>query len=601
MMKVSQGPSFMAFLAIAVCASLASSSAIATFATEPTAAPDEAAGSKPETTRNQLSSKQFESLVDDYFDSEFRFNPSWGTQEGFHQFDNLLGEYSTDSVTKRTAQLKKFESDFNGFDASKLSPAERIDREMIVNHIKSQLLTIDQLEEWKKDPDLYTRTVSDAAFSLIKRDFAPLSERLKSVIEREKKIPDFLAQGMKNLDAQKVPPVYLDIAFEQLPGIISFFEDSVPAAFTSVADPELKKLFAKENAAVVNALKEYDQFLKKKLKGKCKGTFPIGADAFKKKLAFEEMVEDSLPDLLKRGYDELHRLQKEFIDLAKEIDPKSTPTKVFVKIAAEHPKPTELIKSVKNVLEEIRTYCVEKKICTIPSEERVRVDETPPFARALSFASMDTPGSFEKKAKEAYYHVTIPEANWSAKRTEEHMRSFSNADLLNTSIHEAYPGHYTQFLWVRNGPSKTRKILGCNSNAEGWAHYCEQMMLDEGFHKGDRNLKMVQVHDALLRVCRYIVGIEMHTGKMTLPQGIKFFMKEGYQEEANADRETKRGTMDPTYLVYTLGKLEILKLRDDYKKLKGDKYSLCDFHDRFLGAGYPPLKIIRQELLSAKN
>lgn len=571
-------------------------SAAPTFATEPAKAPDEAAASKP--SRENLANMRFETTTDDYFDSVFRFSPSWGTQEGFHQFDKLLGDYSPESVNKRIAELKKFQADFNSFEPSQLSRAERIDREMLVNHIKSQLLSIEELQEWKKDPDLYTRTVSDAVFSLIKRDFAPLPERLKSAIEREKKIPAFLKQGMKNLDAQKIPPVYLDISFEQLPGIISFFEDSVPAAFASVKDSDLKSAFSTENAAVVAALKEYDQFLKKNLKGKCKGTFPIGADAFRKKLACEEMVEDSLPDLLKRGYDELHRLQKEFVDLAKEIDAKSTPNKVFVKIAAEHPKPTELIAAVKNVLEEIRTYCVEKKICTIPSEERVQVDETPPFARALSFASMDTPGAFEQKAKEAFYHVTIPEPNWSAKRTEEHMRSFSNADLLNTSVHEAYPGHYTQFLWVRNGPSKTRKILGCSSNAEGWAHYCEQMMLDEGFHNGDKNLKMVQVHDALLRVCRYIVGIEMHTGKMTMPEGIKFFMKEGYQEEANADRETKRGTMDPTYLVYTLGKLEILKMRDDYKKLKGDKYSLCDFHDRFLGAGYPPLKIVRQELLS---
>ena len=191
--------------------------------------------------------------------------------------------------------------------------------------------------------------------------------------------------------------------------------------------------------------------------------------------------------------------------------------------------------------------------------------------RALTTASMDTPGPYEKIAKEAFFNVTLPERSWTPQQVEEHMEGFNRGTIISTAIHEAYPGHYVQFLWMQTIPSKVRKLLGANSNAEGWAHYCEQMMLDEGYGNGDLKLRLGQLQDALLRDARYIVGIEMHTGKMTYEQGIDFFVHEGYQTRINGERETKRGTSNPTYLYYTLGKLEILKLREDYKKMRGEQ------------------------------
>jgi uncharacterized protein (DUF885 family) len=243
----------------------------------------------------------------------------------------------------------------------------------------------------------------------------------------------------------------------------------------------------------------------------------------------------------------------------------------------------------------------------VPSQVLPIVEETPPFARALTFASMDTPGPFEKVAKEAFFNVTLPEAAWSAKEVEEHMAGFNRGTVISTAVHEVYPGHYTQFLWVPYAPSKTRKLLGCSSNAEGWAHYSEQMMLDEGYGRtpgtaADKDnaflkLRLGQLQDALLRNARFVVGIQMHTGKMTFDQGVEFFEKEGYQSHMNGLRETKRGTADPTYLYYTLGKLEILKLRDDYKKKMGDKYSLEEFHNALLQQGFPPIKLVREVML----
>jgi uncharacterized protein (DUF885 family) len=217
--------------------------------------------------------------------------------------------------------------------------------------------------------------------------------------------------------------------------------------------------------------------------------------------------------------------------------------------------------------------------------------------RALTTASMDTPGPYEKVAKKAFFNVTLPEAGWPPKQVEEYMQGFNRGTILSTAIHEAYPGHYTQFLWMAQAPTKVRKLLGCGSNAEGWAHYTEQMMLDEGYGNGDLKLRLGQLQDALLRNARYIAGIQMHTGRMTMEQAVEFFVKEGYQTRPMAEKEAKRGTEDPTYLVYTLGKMQILKLREDYKKLKGGKYTLQEFHDAFMRQGFPPIKIVRRALL----
>ena len=234
------------------------------------------------------------------------------------------------------------------------------------------------------------------------------------------------------------------------------------------------------------------------------------------------------------------------------------------------------------------------------------VRETPAFMRATTFASMDTPGPFDTVAQEAYLYVTLPDPAWDAARAENFMSEFSFPVISNTAVHEAYPGHYIQFLWMHRVDDRVRKLLGANSNSEGWAHYCEQMMLDEGFgqpgvgaadEQQSRLLRLGQLRDALLRDARYIVGIKLHTGQMTLEQASDFFVKQGYQPRDAGEVETKRGTSDPTYLYYTLGKLQILKLRSDLQAREGAAFRLKDFHDAFMQQGFPPIKLVRRALL----
>jgi len=235
----------------------------------------------------------------------------------------------------------------------------------------------------------------------------------------------------------------------------------------------------------------------------------------------------------------------------------------------------------------------------MPSQAEPVLRETPPFMRALTFASMNSPGPYEKTAREAFFSVTLPEPSWTPQQVSQQMQFFNRYAVSDISIHEAFPGHFTQFLFVREVPSKIRKLMGCSSNAEGWAHYSEQMMLDEGYSNGDPKLRASQLQQAMIRDARYIVGISMHTGKMTLEQGMDFFVKEAHMPRAPAEREAKRGTADPTYLVYTLGKLEILKLRDDVRKAKGSSFNLEQFHDDFLRQGYPPVRLIRRVMLGS--
>jgi uncharacterized protein (DUF885 family) len=250
----------------------------------------------------------------------------------------------------------------------------------------------------------------------------------------------------------------------------------------------------------------------------------------------------------------------------------------------------------------IRTH----HIVTIPSDVKPTLEESPPFMRATTTASMDTPGPFESHATTAYFNVTLPDPSWSKADVDGYMHGFNVGTIVSTAVHEAYPGHYIQFLWLPQAPSKVRKLLGANTDVEGWAHYCEQMMLDQGYGqpgvgaKDERESKLLrlgQLQDALLRNARFIVGIEMHTGKMSMEEAEAFFQKEGYQSKENAVVETKRGTGDPTYLYYTLGKLEIMKLREDVMKKEGAGFSLEKFHDDFLRQGFPPIKIVREAML----
>ncbi len=527
-------------------------------------------------------------LADRFFDEYlFRFNPTQATAVGFHQYDSKLEDYSKAAIQSRIQTLHRFEPEF-----AKLP--ESPDRDLILSNIRGQLLDLETIRMWEHNPDFYSSQITGSAFTIMSRRFASPDSRLRSLVARERQMPRVLKEGRENV--VNPPPVYVDVALQQLPGLAGFFQKDVPAAFTEVKDPKLLADFKQANTAVIAALHDYEQYIRTDLKNRAHGDFRIGAATYRKKLLYDEMVDTPLDRLLAIGYENLHDNQKAFRATARLIDPNKTAEQVMAEVEKDHPAPDKILQSFRDVLGGLRDFIEQKKIITIPSRVLPVVEETPPFMRALTSASMDTPGPYEKVAKEAFFNVTLPPPNLGAREVAEFMGSFSRGTILATAIHEAYPGHYTQFLWVQQIPSKIRKLLGAASNAEGWAHYCEQMMMDEGY-TSDPKMRLGQLRDALLRNARYIAGIQMHTGNMTMEQAEQFFIKEGFQTRPTAVMETRRGTSDPTYLVYTLGKLEILKLRADYRKKMGAKFSLFEFHNRFMEQGYPPIKIVRRALL----
>jgi uncharacterized protein (DUF885 family) len=549
--------------------------------------------------------QDFVAVSDEFFDKVyFPYQPSAGTLSGYHQYDAQLEDYSRKNIEAQVADLHKFEKRIEAIPAAPLDVTTRADRELVLSSIRSQLLALETIRGWEKNPDNYSGSISNAAFSLMERKFASPEDRLRSLIAREKLMPKTLTDARANL--KNPPHIYTEIAIEQLPGIVSFFQHDVPLAFADAKDAALNAEFAKTNAAVIAALNEYLAWLKTDLLPRSNGDFRFGAETYSKKLLYDEMVDTPLDKLLAIGRADLAKNKAEFNRIAHELEPAKDPRDVLEELGQNHPAPDQLLQAFRDTFTGLIGFIQSHNIVTIPSDVRPILEETPPFMRATTFASMDTPGPFEQHATEAYFNVTLPDPGMSPAEVEGFMHAFNVGTVISTAVHEAYPGHYVQFLWVPRAPSRVRKLLGASSNAEGWAHYCEQMMLDEGYGqsgagaKTEREAKFLrlgQLQDALLRDSRFVVGIQMHTGKMSYDEAVAFFEKEGYQSHETGIVETKRGTSDATYLYYTLGKLEILKLREDLRKKQGSDFSLQKFHDAFLSQGFPPIKIVREAML----
>jgi len=549
--------------------------------------------------------KVWNALVDEYLEKVyFPQNPSSATVAGMHQHDSEIEAYSAKEVDAEIRTLHEYEARVAQFPLAGLGPVESADREILLGQIRSTLLTLEVLRPREKNPDMYSSGATGSIYVLMIRKFAPSEARLRSAIGRETKIPGILASARENL--KNPPHIFTEIALEQMPGIISFFQQDVPAAFADVKDPDLKAQFAKSNGDVIAALQQYQGWLKSDLLPRSNGDFRIGAENFSKKLHYEEMVDTPLDRLLQVGLDDLYKNQAALQRIAKEVDPARSAQEVMAQLGEMHPAPDKLMMTFAGTFDSLISFIQEKKIITIPPGPRPILMETPPFERATTTASMDTPGPFETIATESYFHVTLPAPGDSPVEIASLMAGFNIGTIVSTSVHESYPGHYMQYLWTNRAPSKIRKLFYANTNVEGWAHYCEQMMLDEGYAqpglgaKDRREAEFIhlgQLQDALLRDSRFVVGLEMHTGKMSFDEAKTFFVKEGFQSPKIAEIEAKRGTSDPTYLYYTLGKLQIMKLREDYKKKMGADYTIGKFHDSFMGQGFPPIAVIRQALL----
>jgi uncharacterized protein (DUF885 family) len=541
----------------------------------------------------------YEAVAASVLQAYYQHNPTRATGLGLHEYDGRLEDYSRAGLESELAGLRRLREHLRAIDPGGLTLANRLDREFLLHVIDAQLLRGESVRALERDPDVYSSGLTNSAYSLIKRDYAPAAQRLRSLIERERSMPAVLQESRRNLE--NPPRIYTEIAIEQLDGNQNFFRTALVDAFAGVDDAALKTQFKRTNDAVIAALGAYKTWLQQDLLPRSHGDFALGADLYRRLLEADEMIDTPLDQLLAIAAADLAKNQADFKATARRIDASKPPLEVLASLQADHPAPDRLLAVTQAELDSLGRFMTERHIVTIPAAQPARVQETPPFMRATTSASMDTPGPFERGHLNGFYSMTLPDPAWSAEETEDFMRQWFYPLISNVSVHEVWPGHYLQFLYAKNFPSDVRKVFRAASNSEGWAHYCEQMVIDEGFHADDPRYRLAQLQDALLRDARFIVGIRMHTQGMSFDQAVAFFEQDGYQPRPVAISETKRGTSDATYGYYTMGKLAILKLRDDYRANQGTAYSLQKFHDAFIALGPLPLPLVREALLGERG
>jgi uncharacterized protein (DUF885 family) len=541
--------------------------------------------------------QRFADLVAGYYAEEFRAHPVVATRVGVHDYDTRLDDVGAAGRAADGARLHKALDAFTAIDPASLSPGDRDDREMLISSIKGSLLDLETIQYWRTDPGRYSGLATGAIFGLVHRDFAPPAERLASVVARERLIPALLATARENI--AHPPRAFVDIAIRNVGGSIALLRNGVPEAFAEVSDPALQAQLKAANDAAIAAFEAYRKWLDEELKPKADGNFALGATVFAQRMADYEMVDTPPEKLLEIAYARLHRDQAALAEAAHRIDPTAPVDAVLKALRSRHPTAETLLQTARDELSGLRRFVVDHHIVTVPSDLLPIVEDTPGFQRATTSAATDSPGPLETHATQAFYYVTPPDPGLSPEKLDQYLQAYYFSGFELISAHEVWPGHFVQYLTRRAHPqwSLARKMAHAQSTTEGWAHYAEQMMVEEGLDGGDPKIAAGQLEEALMRDCRFIASLEMHIHGKSLEDAVEIFMKEGGSPEPEARREAYRGTSDPGYLNYTVGKLEILKLRDDYKAKMGAKFSLQEFHDRFLAAGLVPVKLIRRELM----
>lgn len=554
--------------------------------------------------KSNLGDTTFDKLSEQYLKGYLDWRPQSAVSLGFHEYDGQINDYSKAALDSEVNRLKEFDKKFSEIDTASLSLKKYYDWKLLRFNIKNELFSIENLKTYTQNPMTYASLIDVNIY--IKRSFAPIEQQIKSIIAIENKAPKIYENAKANLaDSLALPHIQLAIAIAK--GSASFLETDLLVALKDVKNDSLMKAFNEANTKAIQAINDYAAFLENEKLPKAHNKYAIGKDNYQKMLLYGENIRMSADEILAIGMKELEKEQASFNAAAKIINPNKQPVEVYNDMQKEHPTAESLLPDSKKNLEAIRQFLIDNKIVTMPSEVRVKLEETPPFARATSTASMDTPGPFETKATEAYYYITPVDSKWTPKQAEDWLAQFNFFTTDVVSVHEAYPGHYTQFLHLNaSDASKIQKIFGSYAFIEGWAHYTEVMMLDAGFgNTGDpikaAKYRLAQSGEALLRLCRLCVSIKTHCYGMNVEEATQFFMNNWYQGDKPSRQEALRGTYDPGYLFYTLGKLQILKLQKDYKKQEGSKYSLQKFNDAMLDNGMPPIQILREILLKDKN
>jgi uncharacterized protein (DUF885 family) len=540
-------------------------------------------------------SEPFPHFVDDYLAYLHEALPSYAGLDGVHAHDDLLEDLSRQAIDAHVRTLSGFGRRLHQIDPSLLTRVEQVDHPIVAAGIEARMYELEAIRSWERNPQIYAEIIGSSLAGQALFAYAPEAERARRVVSKLRQVPRLVQAARDNI--KECPGIFVKVGLESWRGTLRFIESDLPRAFSGLDDLHILGDLADTSTEAATAIKSYLDYLETDLAPRAKASFRLGRDRFEQKLKLEDGVDLSSDRLLAIALRELSAVQEEFRKVAGRLNG-GDPIEAWRRAKEQHPAPGQLISVAEAQVAELEEFLRTQDLVSLPDSEPVVVAPSPDFYR-WAFASMWTPGPFESKPSRAYYYLTDVDRSWSSDRQKEHLRDFNIPTLWNISIHEVYPGHFLHFRHLRQVESKVRKstLFAPASFVEGWAHYCEHMMVEAGFRRGDVTIRIGQLAEALVRLARFVVAIRLHCEDLSVEQGMRFFRDEAFLEETTARREAERGTFDPTYLVYSLGKLMMLKLRRDYKEQQGGKYSLRAFHDAVLSQGSAPFWALRRLLL----
>jgi hypothetical protein len=536
--------------------------------------------------------ERWEDFVTRQIEAHIVAHPQWAVSQGRHEFDGQLPDWSRAGIEKEIARLHRQRDEALAFVDEQLTAEQLYQREYLVSRVDQDLFWMEKAQLPFRSPQYYFGWMSDSLdpSAYIALDYAPLEQRLRAFTRYLENVPVAVSQIKENL-AIPMPRTWLQLGIDGFAGYAAYFRDEVPAVWAAVENKELQQAFASANGEAIVAMQDMADWLKSNLSSATED-FALGPDLFREMLWDTERVDISLEELEAIGRADMARNLQSLNQACTEFAPNVSVQDCFAKMSSNKPKDGSVV-AARDQLDETRKFIVQEDLVSIPSEEEARVDEAPPYARSNS-AYINIPGAWEKNQPSIYY-ISPPNPTWPEDVQANYIAG--EADLLFTSIHEVWPGHFLNFLHANRASFFYGRVFVGYAYAEGWAHYTEEMMIEAGFRNADPETRIGQISKALLRDARFLSTIGLHTQGWSVEDSKRFFIEEGFQSEGTAIQQAARGTYDPAYLNYTMGKLMIKRLREDWTATRGGRTAWREFHDEFLSYGGPPIPLVRQHMM----
>ncbi len=530
-------------------------------------------------------------LVERYLEGYFEAHPTFAAGAGRHDFDGRLPDWSAAGLAAEARRLERARSEVLAFDPAPLDVLDaniRFEREALLAHLDGEIFWLAEAASPAENPLYYSAPLDPNLY--LSRDYAPLPERLRAYLAYARAVPRAAAE----IRAALRPPLALpmaELARATFGGLAAYYEEDVPRAFASVEDAALQAELARANAAAAAAMRELAAWLAEPANAR-DGGFALGAERFAAMLRATERVEIPLERLKRAGEEELSRNLGSLARAAARYAPGATVAEAVARAQAEKPADGPVAEARRQIAD-LRAFVVARDLVGIPEGGSLRIEEAPPYQRWNS-AYIDIPGPYDRDLPATYY-IAPPDPEWSLDERAAYLPG--TAELLFTSVHEAWPGHFLQFLHSNRAASAVGRLFVGYGFAEGWAHYAEELVWEAGLGEGDPLVEIGLLQNSLLRNVRYLVAIGLHAEGMTLPEAERRFREQAFLDPQSARQQAHRGAFDPAYLNYTLGKLAVRKLRADWTARQDAGAGWRRFHDRLLSYGGPPLPLVRRAML----